>query len=168
MRPVCADGPAGGRLGCGGGGERIGDEVAEDTMAEITHAPDHVEGTVTFDDGIPGFPGSVHFRLVTAGDDTAFQVLESLDEDDVAMLVTQPWLFFPDYAPDVPESDRERLGLTVPEDATLFCAVTVEGDRREAWANLRAPFVVNVRSRRARQVVLEQDAPLRAPLPISW
>lgn len=137
-------------------------------MTDTTQAPDHAEGAVAFDDGIPGFPASMRFRLVSTGDDSAFQVLESLDEDDVALLVTQPWLFFPEYAPDVPERDRERLGLSVAEDATLFCAVTVDGERRTAWVNLRAPFVVNLHSRRGRQVVLEQDEPLRAPLPITW
>lgn len=146
----------------------LGRELAEDTMVETTDAPSHVEGAVTFDEGIPGFPGSSRFRLVTAGDDAAFQVLESLDEEAVALLVTHPWLFFPDYAPELADSDREHLELDSPEEAALFCAVTVDGERREAWANLRAPFVVNTTTRRGRQVVLVQDAPLRAPLPISW
>ncbi len=130
---------------------------------EASEAP-----VLTFDEGIPGFRRSRRFRLSEPQPDSAFQVLESLDEEGVALLVTEPWLFFPDYAFDLPDGDREALGLERPEDAVVRVAVTVDGEHRTARANLRAPFVLNAQTRRGRQVVLDDDQPLRAALPLDW
>lgn len=123
---------------------------------------------LAFDDGIPGFPRSRRFRLTQTGPDRAFQLLESLDEPGVSLLVVEPWLLFPDYEPDLPDADCEALGLADPGQAAVLCAVTVDGAAREAWANLRAPFVINVATHHGRQVVLDADLPLRAPMPVQW
>ena len=63
-----------------------------------------------FEEGIPGFPGSKRFALVNVAEDSAFQLLQSLDEPGVSMIVTVPWLFFPDYAPELSELERGSLG----------------------------------------------------------
>ncbi|MEX1162765.1 MAG: flagellar assembly protein FliW, partial [Nitriliruptor sp.] len=57
-----------------------------------------LQGTVLrFADGIPGFGHLHRFQLVSLGDDSIFQLLESVDEPDVSMVVVVPWLLFPDY-----------------------------------------------------------------------
>lgn len=138
-------------------------------MAEPDSAATASDRELAFDDGIPGFPRSRRFRLAQAGADRAFQLLESLDEPDVALLVVEPWLAFPDYAPDLPDADCAALELDEPEQAAVVCAVTVDGAQRRAWANLRAPFVINVTTGRGRQVVLDDDSqPLRAELSLQW
>lgn len=144
-----------------------------ETMPDAAHGDAstmeaHHDAVLSFDEGIPGFRESRRFRLTQPHAESAFQVLESLDEDGVALLVTEPWLFFPDYTFDLPEGDREALALERPEDAVVVCAITVDGTARTAWANLRAPFVLNAQSLRGRQVVLDDEQPLRATLPIEW
>lgn len=128
------------------------------------------EQSLYFPDGIPGFPGPRRFLLRDLSEDGngAFQLLESVDEPDVSMVVTVPWLFFPDYAPEIDEVDRTELGLTEPEDAVVFCAVTMDGEHDIVYVNLLGPFVVNGQTRTGRQVVLRDDSqPLRAPLPLA-
>jgi flagellar assembly factor FliW len=81
--------------------------------------------------------------------------------------VAIPWLFFPDYTPELSDIDQTGLGIEQEEDAIVFCAVTLDADTRTASMNLLGPFVVNVNNRRGRQIVLtDQDYPLRAPLPV--
>jgi flagellar assembly factor FliW len=126
--------------------------------------------TLHFPDGIPGFPEAERFALTDLSEDGngAFQLLESLDEPDLSMVVTVPWLFFPDYAPEIDDVDRTELGLDKPEDAVVFCAVTMGDERDVVYVNLLGPFVVNGRTRMGRQVVLRDDSqPLRAPLPLA-
>ena len=119
---------------------------------------------LTFDGGIPGFGDHRGFALADLTDDGTFQELVCIEDRGLSLVVASPWLFFPGYAPDLPEHDREVLGIEDPAEAALFCAVVVEDEGLAM--NLRAPFVANARTHRARQVVLtEGDLPLRAPLP---
>lgn len=120
---------------------------------------------LSFSDGIPGFPNSQRFVLASISPDSDFQLLQSLDEPEVSMVVTAPWTFFPDYAPDLEEADRRELALEAAEDAVVFCPVTLEAATRTAYVNLLGPFVVNSRTREGRQIVLTgSDLPLRAPI----
>jgi flagellar assembly factor FliW len=123
------------------------------------------EHILTFEDGIPGFPGSRRFVLVEVAEDSAFQLLQSVDEPDVALVVTVPWIFFPDYAPELSELERAALGIEHREDAIVFCPVTLDVEHETVFLNLLAPFVVNAATRRGRQVILlESGYPVRAPV----
>jgi flagellar assembly factor FliW len=125
------------------------------------------EQHLEFDDGIPGFPDAHRFQLVEIVDDGAFQLLQSVDDPDLAMVVAVPWLFFPDYSPELTDMDQSGLGIEDEQDAVVFCAVTLDSEQRTAHMNLLGPFVVNVKTRKGRQIVLtDQDYPLRAELPL--
>ena len=124
-------------------------------------------GVLTFPRGIPGFPDCQRFVLSEFVDDGAFQLLQSIDDPEVSMVVSVPWLFFPDYAPELTPGDSRELGLTSPEDAVVFCPVSVAPESEELFLNLLGPFIVNSRTREGRQVVLEADHPVRARIPVS-
>ncbi len=120
---------------------------------------------LVFTDGIPGFAGLRRFALVDVVDDGAFQELRSIEDPEVSMIVCVPWLFFPDYSPEVPEDERIELDLRSPEDAVVFCPVTLDEARDAIYVNLFGPFVVNAKTRRGRQMVLTDSGyPLRARL----
>ncbi|MFA9446398.1 flagellar assembly protein FliW [Egicoccus sp. AB-alg6-2] len=115
-----------------------------------------------FAEGIPGFPGARGFILSDLTDDGTFQLLSSVEDPELSLVVASPWLFFPDYAPELPVSDQDVLGIEQPEDAVLFCTVIAD-DNEALHLNLRAPFVANARTLDARQVVLDDsELPLRA------
>lgn len=123
--------------------------------------------TILFEEGIPGFPDAHRFTIVEMVDDGAFLLVQSDDDPDLAIVVAVPWLFFPDYSPELSDLEQADLAIETPEDAVWFCPVTVDGENRMAWMNLLAPFVVNVHTRRGRQLVFtEQDFPVRAKLPV--
>jgi len=117
---------------------------------------------LTFPMGLPGFPGPRRFALQELVEDSAFQLLDSVTNDGLSMVVTQPWLFFPDYAPVISDEDQFELSLERPEDVVIFCPVSIDRDAKQLHINLRGPLLVNVHTREGRQVVLEEDHPLRA------
>ena len=130
-------------------------------MSDAPAVPD--EQVLHFPEGIPGFSDSRRFALVELGEDSAFQVLQSLDEPDVSMVVSVPWIFFPDYAPVIDDADQRDLEIESPDDAVLFCTVTLDESGDEVFLNLLGPFVVNTATRRGRQVVLaDASQPVRA------
>lgn len=122
---------------------------------------------LTFPDGIPGFPTATRWVLTDLVEDGAFQLLQSVEDPDLAMVVGIPWLFFPDYAPDLDDTEVRALGISRPEDAVLFCSVTVPEEGQSPTMNLLGPFVVNRHTNVGRQVVLGvDDTQVRTPLPL--
>lgn len=118
-----------------------------------------------FPDGIPGFPNCTRFILMDVVDDGVFQILQCVDDPDISLVVCVPWLFFPDYSPEISELDEQGLGLDSPDDIVLFTPVTIDADEPKIYLNLMGPFVVNSATRQGRQIVLvESDYPIRAPV----
>ena len=84
----------------------------------------------------------------------------------MAMIVCSPWIFFPDYAPELSDADEEALDIRRPEDAIVFCPVTVEAPDH-AFVNLLGPFIVNANTHKGRQIVLvDTEYEVRTALPI--
>ena len=140
---------------------------ADRDVNDIGDLADHV---ISFPDGLPSFPDHKRFLLVNLLEDGVFQELRGVEDDSVSMLVCVPWLFFPDYAPDLSEAEQEQLEIRNQEDAVVFCPVTFDTERREVSLNLLGPFVVNTATRIGQQLVLAgSEYPVRAAitLPVS-
>lgn len=136
--------------------------VPPDSRVEVDEA-----SILHFPDGLPGFPDLTRFTLIEPVADGAFQLLQSVEDEDVAMVVCVPWLFFPDYAPELSEEDREEIGLSEPEDAVVFCPVFLDGPEK-VHLNLMGPLIVHHETRRGRQVVLADSGyPTRATVELS-
>jgi len=139
--------------------------MTEQTSADPAEASDLFEKALHFPDGLPGLPDLERFVIVELREDGAFQQLQSLDNIDISMIVCVPWLFFPDYAPVLSDVEQAELGLETADDAILFVPVTIDSETREIFLNLLGPFVVNVKTRKGRQLVLTgTDYSTRTPI----
>ena len=67
----------------------------------------------------------------------------------------EPGRLFDDYIVVIPETDVERLGLIDQSDVVIF--VLVSPGTEAPTVNLYAPIVINVRTKRAMQVILEES-----------
>lgn len=114
---------------------------------------------------LPGFPDRHRFALVRLDDDGVVSALRSLDDDRLRFLVVPPTAFFAGYTPEIDDSTAEALEATTADDLLVLVLVSTAETAASATVNLRAPLVVNHRTRKARQVVLSDESlPLRAPL----
>lgn len=135
---------------------------ASGVLADAEIAEDQI---LWFADGIPGFPQSRRFVLTEMGEGSAFQILQSVDEPEVSLIVTVPWLFFPDYDFELSELEQRELGITSAEETVVFSVVTLDGENHQVFLNLLGPIIVNSTNRMGRQVVLvDSDLPVRAPV----
>lgn len=135
-----------------------------DTAMSVTAVEEATEDKVLhFRDGLPGFPRSNRFVLLDLAEDSAFQILQSLDETDVSFLVAVPWLFFPDYDFELSELEQRELGINQADETVVFSPVTIDAEQQTIYLNLLGPIVVNASNREGRQVVLvDSDLPVRA------
>ncbi len=69
-----------------------------------------------------------------------------------------------DYNPKVEEQLLKHLG-TLAEDSTyVLVTVTATADVKKLSVNLKAPIVINVKERKAVQVIVEDDYPVKFPI----
>ena len=136
--------------------------VTTERFGDLEVAADRV---LSFPDGLPGFAEAHGFVLVDVTDNEEFYWLQSADDPSLAFLCANPWPFYPDYAPEVPDDDQSALELDTAEDAMVLTILTVHREENLVTANLLGPVVVNQRTRMGRQVVLFGDEyPVQAPL----
>jgi flagellar assembly factor FliW len=120
------------------------------------------EAVVEFPSGLIGLSGH-RYALLPHGPDGVFVWLHSMDDPDLALPVTRPWGFFPNYEVELSDSEAERIGVSDPAQADVYVTVRAAEQAENFSANLRAPIIVA--DGRGFQVINEaDDAPVRAPL----
>lgn len=115
------------------------------------------EDILAFPEGILGFQDLKKFVLLDDPTDEIFAWLQSCDEPSVAFPVLEPELFAQDYKVTLAKADNEGLKMQNMERARLFCIVTIPDDPTLMTANMKAPIVVNVAAKIARQCVLQDN-----------
>ncbi|WP_448059106.1 flagellar assembly protein FliW [Cellulomonas hominis] len=122
-------------------------------------------GALHLDTAMPGLPGYADFTLTALDDIGVLFALRS--EPDGAhplrLFVVTPGAFFPDYAPVIRAEVLASIGADDHEPVPLVVVRPSDGVNPPT-ANLLAPLVVDPRTGRAVQAVLDGDWPLRAPL----
>lgn len=124
------------------------------------HVPAH--SIVEFPAGLIGLR-SRRYVLIATDPAAPFHWLQSVDEADLALLVTDPWRFFDSYEIELSEEEAVRAGVEDIDAVAVWVTVSAAGAPGELTANLRAPILVA--EGRGHQVVNSSAAaPLRARL----
>ncbi len=110
-----------------------------------------------FSEGILGFADLKKFVLLDDPHDDIFAWLQSCDEPAVAFPVLEPELFSANSKLVLAKSDLEALKLKDSAESVQFCIITIPQDPALMTANLKAPIVINVATRSARQCVLQDN-----------
>src|ERR1700760_5197331 len=107
--------------------------------------------------------GAPRFALRSREENGAFKWLQETVQEDLALPVTDPFQFFPDYEVVLSDEEAERIGITDPSQADVLVVVPADEDPGQVSANLLAPILVSAGV--GHQVPNEGTrAPLRAPL----
>jgi flagellar assembly factor FliW len=118
---------------------------------------------INFPSGLLGFPEHRQFALIQTSAENYFFWLQSVEDQALAFVVTDPSIFFKDYEVPLREETRTELSVDDPAAVQAFAICNKVGD----WltGNLLGPIVVNTANRQAQQVVLtEKKWTTRQPL----
>lgn len=120
------------------------------------------EKMINFPNGIVGFPELTDFALIhdaEKGNQGGIRWLQSVQEPNFAMPVVDPLVIRTDYNPSVDDELLKVIGEG--DDLLVLVTITVPSDLKKMSINLKAPLVVNVDTRKAVQVILEEDFPVK-------
>lgn len=127
-------------------------------------------GEVTIDDtkmihfpnGIVGFPELTDFALIhdaEQGNQGGIRWMQSVQEPGFAMPVIDPLTVKADYSPMVDDELLKVIGGI--DNILVLVTITVPSDLTKMSVNLKAPLIINADERKACQVILEEDYPVK-------
>lgn len=110
---------------------------------------------IHFNTPILGFETLSQYALLDHAEDSPFKWLQSLQNEELAFVVTNPKLFGIPYEFELSDEAADVIGLTSADDAVVFTIVNIPDENPgKLTANLMGPIVVNVQNLRAMQLVL--------------
>jgi flagellar assembly factor FliW len=108
---------------------------------------------ISFPLGLLGFEPLKEYILLDA-DRQPFYWLQSLEVEQLAFILINPFLFRPDYELDINDGELQDIGLSGPEAALIFSVVTIPADGSPMTANLQGPLIINRETRTGKQAIL--------------
>ncbi len=120
---------------------------------------------IFFKEGLLGFENLKNFFVVDPGDQTLILWLQSAEEPNVAFPIIEPKIYKPEYTVQLVPSEMQSLSLENINDAVVYSILTIPQVVTEMNANLKAPIIINNKSKLGRQIVL-QDSKLEVRYPM--
>lgn len=118
-----------------------------------------------FPAGLIGLPNLRHFIVMPNKKQGPLFWIQSVDDPDIAFVLTDPTSFFLDYLAVPDTSERQSLRIEEDDECFVLCVVTVPPDQNITM-NLAAPILFAPKSNRAIQVILEgTNYSYKTPLP---
>ena len=115
------------------------------------------QDVVRFADGIPAFEDEHEFVVLPYEEGTPYMFLQSMMTSELAFLMTDPFVFFPDYSFELDDENMEKLAINSMDDVLVCTLISVpRSGVADMTTNLLAPVVINRHTMQARQIVLEK------------
>jgi flagellar assembly factor FliW len=124
--------------------------IVTSRFGEISFAE---EDLLLFPRGLPAFEKS-HGWVLAGDEDNAIKWLQNIEDGELAVPVTTPDAVMPDYNAKIPEDELDLVGSRDPKDLALLIVVSIpDSTPWNMTANLRAPILVSLKTRKAVQVI---------------
>lgn len=131
-------------------------------FGEVEYDPDNL---LHFPAGLIGLPNLKNFIVMPNKKKGPLFWIQSIEDPDIAFVLTDPTNFFLDYQLAPEDSEREKLEIGKDDDCYILSVVTVPQDQK-ITLNLAAPILFAPKTNRAMQVILENSPySSKTPLP---
>lgn len=114
---------------------------------------------IFFEQGIFGFETFKEFVLLDfEPDNDNVMCLQSVQESQLAFVIMNPYNIKAAYSPSLSESDIKSLGIDEATKGVLYYVICVVKDEiLDSTVNLRCPIVINPESKKAKQLILDNE-----------
>ena len=117
------------------------------------------EKIIHFEDGIPGFDKYKEYTIIYDIDEekSLFSWLQCVTEQELAFPIVNPFRVKEDFDPIVEDELLKQLGDFETEDLAVFLVATVPADVAKTTVNMKAPIIINTKTQRAAQIIVENE-----------
>ncbi len=110
-----------------------------------------------FPEGLMGFEEFTNYALIEENDETPFKWLQSLDDKNLAFIVIEPFLFEPNYKPQLDKEEIAQIEISDISESLLMVIVTIPQDPNMMTANLQGPILINPKIKKAKQYISRDE-----------
>ncbi|MFC1504690.1 flagellar assembly protein FliW [Spirochaetota bacterium] len=129
-------------------------QIENPRLGIITYEKDQV---IVFNEGLYGFEYLKKYVIANFNDNSIFKYLQSIEDVNIAFVITEPENFMNSYILDVTESDIKELGIDSDADIMDYVIITIPEKLENITANLQGPLLVNKKTNTAKQVLSLRD-----------
>ncbi len=115
---------------------------------------------IRFDEGLPGFEDEHEFLILNnwdTDDPVGFMWLQSTKNEDLAFVISIPFLLRPDYEFEIPDDVCQSMNLKDPSQVGVYTVCKIDNKVENMTFNLTSPIIVNAENRKAIQLTLDDD-----------
>lgn len=126
-------------------------------------------GSITLEEGqvydieIHGFSGNTEWALIDDKIGEPFKWLQSLSMSELAFIVIDPSEVLQTYHFSIKKEHVKELDAPDTESLWILCIVCMAPNPLDVTVNLTGPLVINRKSRKGKQIIVD-DQSVRAPL----
>ncbi len=121
---------------------------------------------LSFPRGLRAFSSVKDFTLRANEGESPLFWLEATKFSNLAFIMVDPYVVLPEYDPQLTKDDFEMLGITSLDECLILCFANPRNYTFQGvTVNLASPIVINWKTGKAKQVILQnqQDYPIDHP-----
>lgn len=124
------------------------------------------ESIIHFPEGIPAFEEIHDYVLINVVEEIPYlYYMQGIGDDAPCFAVIDPYYFVASYVPHISPAEVKNLQCKGTEELRYLAIAIIEPEMEKSVMNLKSPLVICPETRKAKQIVLENDDyPLRYPL----
>lgn len=111
----------------------------------------------SFPKGIPGFDEEKEFALLSIEGNSMFLVLQSLNTQEIAFIVANPYNIVQEYSFDIDDATIHAIDLQNAEDVMVLGVLSIKEPFESSTINLQAPLIFNTKTKQAKQMILNDS-----------
>lgn len=111
---------------------------------------------INFVSPILGFTEMTRYFLIQSSEESHFEFMQSVEDPNLTFVLTDPFLFQPDYEFDIEGRWLDKLNLPSEEFVDIKVITTIRSSTNVTM-NLKAPIVINKITKEGVQIILESS-----------
>lgn len=112
---------------------------------------------ICFEKGIPGFDNLKKYIIKEVGNESPFNILQSIEDNELGFIIISPFFIDEKYEIKLNDEVIKNLKLENPEDVLLYSIVTLNSKLEDTTANLKAPLVINIKNKKGEQYISDKE-----------
>jgi len=114
---------------------------------------------IRFPEPLPGFENFKEFIIIRFYEDTdSILCLQSLDDQDLAFVIMNPFYIVENYTPVLSNEDRAIIKAGDKTPLSFYAIAVVHDYWQDSTVNLKCPIVFNTENGLAKQIIMDDTA----------